>query len=171
MAEDAWFAPSDAAELEGVLDQEEAIGSPADMFVVEEIGDDPMASIFASKQAASNDGIVKPGDLVSHFEADKGSEGRDADTDHDGDLLTEIANLHKPAGNEWKRDKQDTTNELKEPKDKQAGTKARRVAGKKVDGGGAFPKLATHFDPLAQAVKIAGGNLAALVFSDEADYQ
>lgn len=166
-AEAAWFEPSNPAELEGVLDQEEALSSPADMFAVEEVNDDPMSALFtSSKQAASTEGVVKPGELVGHFEADHGSEGRDSDTDHEDDLLTEVVKSLKPESNDQKRDKQDSTSELKGPKQ----ATAKRVASKKTTSATEFPKLATHFDPLAAAGKIAGGNLASLVFADEADY-
>jgi len=169
--EDGYFDPSDASELEGILDQEEAIGSPADMFIVEDTEDDPLARIFASeKTAGSGDGIVEWGEMQGHFESDHGNDTRDNDSDHEDDILTEVAKKLKPEPDGQTRDKQDATNDLKEPK--QAGAKkVRRVAGKKAAKPGKdFPKLATHFDPMAQAAKIAGGNLAALVFPDEADF-
>lgn len=173
-SEDVFFAPSDAATLEGVLDQEEALQSPADMFAVTDDGNDPLARLFASegKTAASTEGIVGWGEMQSEFEADHGREDRDADSDHEGDIFGDVLKSIKPEDSEQHFDKQDSTNDLKEPsKAKEASRTMRRAPVKAASRTGKeFPKLATHFDPMLQATKVAGGNLASLIFSDEADF-
>ncbi len=170
---DSFFSPSDAAELEGVLDQEETLANPADMFAVEGVDDDPLARLFASatKRASEEEGILKPGTLNNHFETDMGGDDRDSETDHEGDIFADVYDHAKQEETGDHRIPQDSEPELKSPAEKAAAASAARRA-KRGKGVIQFeaPKLASHYDPLAAANKIAGGNLASLLFTDESDF-
>lgn len=159
----SFFGPSDPADLEVALDQEESLMSPADLFKLDGADDDPMARLFAtaSKQASSEEGIVKPGELDSFFETDLSGDDRDADSDHDGDIFADVLESLKAPESGQHRDKQDSTNELKPaPAGKEAGKKK---AGK-------FPRLASHFDPMKEASKLAGSDLAGLLMGNDSDF-
>jgi hypothetical protein len=167
---DGSLEPSAAADMEGLLDQEEGLRkpldlhSPADYFAMGEGNEDndPMHGLFASAKTAAEGGeILKPGTLDSHFETSLAGDDRNDDTDHEGDIFSDVLRSLKPEPDGQTRVKQDSEPELKTPEAKAA---AKKAAGK------TFPKLATHFDPMA-ATKIAGGNLANLIFGDEADFQ
>jgi hypothetical protein len=149
---DDFFAPSDAADLESVLEQEEGLTSPADMFNLEGVDNDPMASIFASKQA-SDEGILEPGELEDHFETDLAGDDRDAEFDHDEDIF---ASLYKDLKQPTRDDHRDTHPNLKTPNNKEA-----KVA----------PKQA-GLRRIRQAApsKVASTNLASLIFTDEGDF-
>jgi hypothetical protein len=120
MGED-FFGPSDPAELEGLLDQEESLASPADMFAGDNI-EDPMAALFhtssnRTKRAAAEGDIVKPGELDSFFESEiAGGDDRDAETDHEDDILDEVLDKVKPVEQGSVRTPQDSEPKLEEPK-------------------------------------------------------
>lgn len=118
-----FFAPSDPAELEGALDEEEALMSPVDMFAVDGVKNDPLAMLLASvKQAADSETILKPGTLDKHFETELAGDDRDWDSDHDQDIFADVyKHLPQPERGDT-RDAQDAEPELKEPTEaKQAG--------------------------------------------------
>jgi hypothetical protein len=155
MEGDDFFAPSDPSSLESVLDQEEDLSTP-EMFAVNEVENDPLARIFASmKQAGEEEGIVHPGDIDSHFETDLKGDDRDNESDHEGSIFEEVLNsLKQPTRDDHRQG--ETEPHLKEPTGKEAGKKQaagirtiRQVPSKKEAG---------------------KANLAALLFTDEADY-
>lgn len=153
-AHEDFFAPSDPSELEAVLEQEEGLTHPGDIFAIEEDAHDPLAAIFASKQAS--EGIVAPGDLESFFETDLKGDDRDADSDHDGDIFSDVySSIKQPT----RTDQRDTAPKLKEPTGKEATKKA--AAGIR------------RLKPTVGASKSAASNnvnLAALLFTDEQDF-
>jgi hypothetical protein len=157
------FTPSDAAEMESVLDgetEEDAL-EPHEIFAVEGVEVDPMADLIEGKVASEE--IVEPGDMDSFFETELSGDDRDNETDHDNnDIFADIFNSREQGEYEGKRDKQDSKPELKPNKN----------AGKKANSKGAgYPTLASHFDPMKRdTTKLAGDDLARLIFPDDADY-
>jgi hypothetical protein len=118
--DDDFFGPSKPGELEGLLDQEESLSSPADMFAME-TSEDPLEALFASssKRAAATEGIVAPGDLVDYFESDTAdTDDRDSENDHEGDILLDVLKKEKPVDQGSKRTPQDSEPELKTAKKK-----------------------------------------------------
>jgi len=157
-----FFAPSDPAELESVLEDEEGLMSPADMFNMHGVDDDPMARIFASRKAASEEGVVEPGTLDSFFESEIKGEDRDAEFDHDGDIF---ADVYEKIKQPTRDDSRDTQPNLKTPtKEASKGTK---LAGAKV----LTPTPVMRRIRQTGSVKVASQNLAELLFTDEADYR
>jgi hypothetical protein len=149
------FNPSEAASLEGLLDQEEQISSPADMFSVSEEAGDPLAAMFASVKQAAGDDVVTPGTLADHFETGiKGSDDRDSETDHEGDLLAEVADRIKVRDFDEHRDQVSTL----KPAEKTAGVKP-----------GAKRAGIRTLSPSRQVASRlpSGKSLASLIFLDE----
>jgi hypothetical protein len=146
-----FFKPSDPAELESVLEQEEDLTSPAQMFALDGVDDDPMARIFASAKQAADDGpIVEPGKIVNKFESSHGPDDRDADNDHEDSIFEEVLrSLKQPTRN----DSRDTEAHLKPP----------------AKGGKEASAPIRSLRPIPG--KTAGdANLASLLFTDESDY-
>lgn len=113
-AGDDFFGPSDAADLEVALDQEESLGSPADLFAIEGDGD-ALAHLFSSKEASADADIVLPGELEDFFATDLRGDDRDAETDHEGDLLAVAIDSVKQPEQSFAT-KRDGETKLEEPK-------------------------------------------------------
>lgn len=145
-----FFGPSDPAELEAVLEQEETIDDPHALFAIE-ASSDPMAALFG-KTATETD-VIKPGEIVKALDTDlAGGEGRDAETDHEGTIFEEVFNsLKQPTRDDHRQG--ETKPNLKEPA-KQAGIR----------------KLRPQANKRASASAPSNANLASLLFTDEADY-
>ena len=146
---DDFFGPSEPSDLEAILEQEEGLTSPADMFALNGVDNDPLAAMFASvKEASSDSDIVAPGDLQAYFDTDLKSDVRDADNDHTGDIASDVLeSLKQPTRVETR----DTAAKLQPP-----------------------PKGATVIRQIKQAApaaKVAAGhgNLAKLLFTDDPD--
>ena len=140
------FGPTDPSDLEAILEQEEGLTSPADMFALDGADNDPLAAMFASVKEASAD-IVEPGDLQSYFESSHGTDNRDDVTDHDGDIGSDVLeSLKQPTRVETR----DTSAKLQPP-----------------------PKGAAVIRRIKQAAPAAkaalNGNLAQLLFVDDPD--
>jgi len=144
---DDFFGPSEPSDLEAILEQEEGLTSPADMFALDGADNDPLAAMFASVKEASSDGdVVAPGDLQSYFDTDLKSDVRDADNDHTGDIASDVLeSLKQPTRVETR----DTAAKLQPP-----------------------PKSAVirRIKQAAPTTKVAAqGNLAKLLFTDDPD--
>ncbi len=151
---DDFFSPSDPSELESLLEQEEDLSSPADMFKLDGAEADPMARLFASAgKTAADESIIAPGDLESFFETDLHGDDRDSENDHDGTIFDEVFDRIKQPTRE---DHRDTEPHLKE-------------AGKKVEK--KQPQGIRKLKPGQGSGKVATTqNLASLLFTDDADY-
>lgn len=113
---ESFFGPSASQDLEASLEPQMA--SIQDMFAVEGSDADPLAYLFAGKEAGDVAGMdVLPSftsETAKHFESDtaKGDD-RDAASDHESDIWAEALSSIKVEDQGSKRDKQDSTNELK----------------------------------------------------------
>ena len=119
--EDAdFFAPSAAAEMEAGLEGDH-FGSMDEIFSMQGADADPLAALIAGdlKTAAQVEGMeVLPafsGELANHFN-EQSNDGRDNESDHEGDILTEAAEAVKPEEQGAKRLPQDSEPKLEESK-------------------------------------------------------
>jgi hypothetical protein len=148
-----FFGPSDPSELESILEQEDEIENPHDLFAIRSSAD-PMAALFG-KYASETD-IVKPGEIVKALDTDlSGGEDRDSETDHDGSIFEEVLNsLKQPTRDDHRQG--ETEPHMKSAK----GKPAVKQAGIRKLRPGAGSKTAS-----TQNV-----NLASLLFTDDSDY-
>jgi hypothetical protein len=149
---DDFFGPSDPSELESILEQEDTIEDPHDIFAIRSSAD-PMAALFGKQASETN--IVKPGDIVKALDTDlAGGEDRDSETDHDGTIFEEVLNSIKQPT----RDDHRVGDGYTEP--------TLKAAAKKV-----VPKQAGIRKLRPGSGKTASSaNLASLLFTDDADY-
>jgi hypothetical protein len=117
---DDFFGPSSSESMEASMD-DDGTNSMHDFFSLKGSNSDPLARLMAidvhtAAEIAGLD-ILDPGEAAKHFETttSKGDD-RDSDSDHDGDLFAEAIENVEPEDGGFKRDKQDETNELQEPK-------------------------------------------------------
>jgi hypothetical protein len=119
-----FFAPSAAAEMESGMETDH-FGSYDDFFSMQGADADPLAALIAGDlhTAAQVEGMeVLPaftGELANHFNEMSG-EGRDTESDHDGDVLAEAAEAVKPEEQGAKRLPQDSEPKLETPKEAKA---------------------------------------------------
>jgi hypothetical protein len=147
-----FFGPSDAADLEVALDQEEIAGSPADMFATDGAGD-PMAGLF-NVTASEDSSVVLPGHLDDYFATDLSGDDRDSETDHNDLLSAAIDSVDQASFPEHRS--QDQEPKLEEPK---------QAAGKKH-----IQKLRPQAPKTAAAApKLTGRSIAALLMGEDND--
>jgi hypothetical protein len=125
-----FFAPSSSGSLEASLDEPQ-MASMEDFFSLKGSDSDPLAHLIAGeiKSAADVAGVeVIPaftGEAAKHFESESATgEGRDNESDHEGDLFAEAIEDSKAEDGGFKRMKQDETNELEAPKAASKGKEA-----------------------------------------------
>jgi hypothetical protein len=146
------FGPSDAAELELALDQEEGLSSAADMFDVPD--GDPMSVLFG-KQAAE-EGVVLPGELEDFFNEAK-SDDRDWATDHEdllGDAVESVDQDDFDDPNRKQPTKLETAKEAKKQPTKSASKPVRSLRPQQ-------PKAANTFG------RMGSKDIAALLFGED----
>jgi hypothetical protein len=146
------FGPSDAADLELALDQEESLTSPADMFDLET--SDPMAALFGKQGALDEESIVEPGELEDFF-GEQMDDDRDWDTDHEGDILS--AALDSVSQDDFNDPNRKQPTKLQTPKEATKGKAAAKPA----------PKHIRALRPQGNLPKMSGKDIAALLFSEE----
>lgn len=115
-AEDDFFGPTSASEMEASLDEAQ-FASLDDMFTTTASAD-PLSSLF-EVTASSVDGFAvvpsSTGEAANHFEADHGKDDRDNESDHDSDILSLLVEGLSEQKDGQERVKQDATNELEQP--------------------------------------------------------
>jgi hypothetical protein len=117
---DDFFAPSAAAEMESSLEGDH-FGSMDEIFSMQGADADPLYALIAGdlKTAAQVEGMeVLPafsGELANHFN-EQSNDGRDTESDHEGDILAEAAEAVKPEQQGAKRLPQDSEPKLEESK-------------------------------------------------------
>lgn len=122
--EDDFFAPSAAAEMEASMEGDH-FGSMDDIFSMQGADADPLAALIAGDlhTAAQVEGMeVLPafsGELANHFN-EQSNDGRDTESDHEGDILAEAAEAVKPEEQGAKRLPQDSEPKLEESKEARA---------------------------------------------------
>jgi hypothetical protein len=116
-----FFSPSDAQSMEASLD-EPHMATMDDFFSMQGADGDPLASLMASLKTAEQVAGMEivpssTGEAAAHFEQEEAApEGRDNESDHEGDLFAEAIENVTPEEQGTKRLPQDSEPKLEAPK-------------------------------------------------------
>ncbi len=159
-AEDAadfdFFAPTPTADIEAGLEDST---DPASIFAsAEDV--DPLESLISGKAAA---GVEEP-DLGDLLNQENRGDDRDFESDHESNILYEVADKLTSEQYGGERDKQDSTPELKPPKE--ASAKPAPKAAKPA----AVRQTVQHIKPPIMSPREASINIEALLWPSDNNY-
>ena len=137
MGGDDFFGPSSKDEMEGGMDfGAPETGNPQDFFSGGHTTASLQVDAFLAGRNASSDVDVAMGDMEGHFETDLPSDTRNVDTDHSGDMLSEVLDS---LDQEAMTQKRDTAPKFTEPESVTANQRTAAEARARVAAG---PKAA-----------------------------